>query len=576
MARFGSHRKQHVSKISPRRKHHGAKKRTLGPQLTFEALEPRTLLAADLTLAVDPVDYAEIVGVVRNDPQGDTLATNDTLVAGATARLFLDGGNGTFDGGNGDDVQIGAPVTTDSQGSYRFQEVSAGRYFVQISPPDDLQFRQGQDVREVNITTTEAEGVAGPTIDGFTTGQVVEARTPLPSSQPSSLADPNVLGGERDLFVELTDSTSPIAAVSLMSDGGLLHLASNSGATGNAKIVWDGADANARIVNPTGLGGIDLTQSGGNTMTGIALTSGVDHPNATITLRVYRDGNNWSEYTTTVPETPGGLASGQAIFRFDDVPTDKAGQGADFTQVGALELTFEGVPAADGQVSLVGLVGRATKQADFTALPRMSVGDQVWNDLNDNGLLEAGEPGIGQVKLNLYEDIDENNQYSQGVDAWLGMTSTDENGDYLFENLFPGKYTVQIDPENFLPSGPLAGLRSSLGDQGTEDPDNDQNLDDNGGLLTSEGVWSSAVTLLGGVEPTDDGDTDANTNRTVDFGFFGFDLVLNKSVEQTAVAPNETLTYRILVSNNGPSTAAGVLFTDTLPAGVTYQSASAD
>ncbi len=45
-------------------------------------------------------------------------------------------------------------------------------------------------------------------------------------------------------------------------------------------------DANALAVNPTGLGGVDLTQSNGNTMTGIALTSGVDHPNATITLRV--------------------------------------------------------------------------------------------------------------------------------------------------------------------------------------------------------------------------------------------------------------------------------------------------
>jgi len=576
MTRFGFPGKRSMMHTIPRRGQRRAKQQTMGTALTFETLEPRTLLAADLTLAAQPVDYAEIVGVVSSNPQGDAVATNNTLVAGATARLFLDGGDGDFDGGSGDDVQIGAAQTTDGQGAYRFQALGPGRYFVQVQPGDSLQFRPGQEVREVNIAPAEAESVTGPTIDGFTTQQVVEARAPLPSSQPSSLADPDVLGGERDLFVELTESTSPIASVSLMSDGGLLYLASNSGATGNAKIVWDGADANALAVNPTGLGGIDLTQSDGNTMTGIALTSGVDHPNSKITLRVYSDGGNWSEYTTTVPETASGLASGQAIFRFDDVPTNRAGQGADFTRVGALELTFEGVPAADGQVSRVGLVGRATKRADFTALPRLSLGDHVWSDINDNGLQETGEAGIAEVKLNLYEDTDQNNQYSRGVDQWLGMTRTDANGDYLFEDLFPGNYVVQVDLENFQLGGPLAGLRSSQGDQPAADPDNDQNQDDNGQPLTSDGVLSSAATLLGGTEPTNDGDADANTNRSVDFGFFGFDLVLNKSVEETAIAPNETLTYHVLVTNDGPSTATNVQFTDTLPEGVTYQSGKTD
>ncbi|MEO2048959.1 MAG: SdrD B-like domain-containing protein [Pirellulales bacterium] len=574
MALFGSRRKQSATQFTPQRKHYGNKVRNLGTQLTFETLEPRTLLAADLTLAVDPVDFAEIVGVVRSNPQGDADSANDSIVTDATVRLFRDGGDGSFDGGSSDDVQIGAAVTTDAQGNYHFQELGAGRYFVQVSPTGPLQFRSGLDVHEVNITPGEAQGVMGSTIDGFITDQIVEARSPLPASQPSNLSDTAVLGGERDLFVQLTESTSPIAAVSLMSNGGLLHLASNSGATGIAKIVWDGPDASGQEVNPTGLGGVDLTQSGGNTMTGIALTSGADHPNSQITLRVYRDADNWSEYTTLVPETTGGLASEQAIFRFNDSPTSQAGQGADFTQVGALELTFAGVPAADGQVSLVGLVGRATKRVNFTAEPRLSLGDHVWNDINNNGLHESAEPGIAGVKLNLYEDTDNNNQYSQGVDQWLGMTTTDAQGDYLFENLFPGKYTVQVDPESFLPIGPLLGLRSSLGNQDATDPDDNQNQDDNGHPLSSEGVWSSAVTLLGGTEPTNDGDTDANTNRTIDFGFFGFDLVLNKSIEQTSVAPNETLTYRVLVTNDGPSTAMNVQFTDTLPTGVTYQSSS--
>ena len=111
-------------------------------------------------------------------------------------------------------------------------------------------------------------------------------------------------------------------------------------------------------------------------MTGIALTSGADHPNAKIKLRIYSDANNWSEFITTVPESAGGAATGQAVFRFNDTPIAKGGNGADFANVGALELTFEGVSAVDGQVSLVGLVGRTTKRVNFTSSPRLSIGDQ--------------------------------------------------------------------------------------------------------------------------------------------------------------------------------------------------------
>ncbi len=288
-------------------------------------------------------DMAEILGVVRTDIGGDGIASNDTVVAGATAALYRDGGNNVFDGGSGDDVLLSS-ITTNSLGQYQFDQIGAGRYFVKVTLPADLQFHLGEDVKEVVIAADEGNGVVGPAIDGFTTTQVVEATPPLPASALASLLDPAVLGGERDLFVELTNSTNPISSVALASSGGKLYFASGSDVTGVAKVVWDGVDGNGQLVNPTGLGGIDLTQADGNTMTGIALTSGADHPNAKITMRIYTDANNWSEFTTTVPESVGGTASGQAVFHFDDLPTAKSGSGADFTNVGALELPGPGTP----------------------------------------------------------------------------------------------------------------------------------------------------------------------------------------------------------------------------------------
>jgi len=533
---------------------------TQGRKLRIENLESREMLAADM---------AEITGVVQTDLQGDSDASNDVVVVGASATLYRDNGNGQFDSG---DTTVGASVTTDASGRYRFNQVGAGNYFVEITLPSDLQFRAGEEVKAVSISADEGDGIVGPTIDGFTTLQVVEASPPPVSNEAASLTDGAVLGGERDLYVELTESTNPISSVSLASSDGNLYVASGPGATGNVRITWDGTDGNANTLDATGLGGIDLTTSEGNTITGIALTSGADHPDAKIMLRVYSDANNWSEFTTLVPESAGGVVAGQAIFNFDDVPTAKSGQGANFTNVGALELTFEGVTAVDAQISLVELVGRATKQLDFTASPRLSLGDKVWADIDDDGIFESGEQPISEVKLNLYEDTNLDNQYTAGTDQFVATQNTDSAGMYLFTDLFAGKYIVQVDPTNFQSTGPLSGLRSSLDGAAAVDPNNDVNNDDNGTPLAGAGVVSQAIMLIGDGEPTDDGDSDSNSNRTVDFGFFGFDLVLDKSVEQTTVAPEETLNYTIKVDNDGPSAAANTTFTDTLPSSVTYVS----
>jgi len=55
---------------------------------------------------------------------------------------------------------------------------------------------------------------------------------------------------------------------------------------------------------------------------------------------------------------------------------------------------------------------------------------------------------------------------------------------------------------------------------------------------------------------------------------FGVDLTVNKTVDDVAPQPGDTITYTIDITNNGPNAASGVEVTDLLPAGVTYQSDS--
>jgi uncharacterized repeat protein (TIGR01451 family) len=517
--------------------------------LGFESLESRQMMAADM---------AEIVGTVRLDIQNDGNVANDTLVAGATVQLYRDNGNGAFDVG---DVAVGGIATTDALGQYRFTGIGEGKYFAKLTLPSAYQTKPGGGLQEINISAAESEGTIGQTIDDFESNQIAGAAPPLPSSDNSTKADPGVMGGERDLFVELIDGSDIYSSVSLISGGGFLRLASGSMVSGNAKVVWDGQDGSATTLNPTGLGGLDFTSYNGNTMTGIVLKVGADHPNCVVKLRVYTNAGKWSEFTATVPETAGGAANKLLTFSFDGVATGSAGGGADFSNVGAIELTFVGVSAVDGMVSLVGLIGLTTKTADFAAYERINLGDQVWNDANNNSQLDNGEQGIGGVKLNLYSDVDGNNQYTSGVDTFIATTNTNGTGHYQFTDLLPGQYVVQVDAANFNAGQALEGLKSSSG--GAVDPDNGVNNDDNGTALAGHGVVSQALSLIA-------------ANMSVDFGFFGFDLVLDKSIEQHSASPLEQLEYTVRVINDGPSSAMNVSFLDELPDGVTFNSLSVD
>lgn len=534
-----------------------------GRSLRLETLEQRALLAGDM---------AEVTGLILNDLQGDNDPSNDAAASGVAVALYRDGGNGQFDNGGGDDVVAAPSDITDVDGRYSFAGVGVGTYFVKINPGSERQTREGGDVRKVTISAAEAEGVIGRTIDGFETEQSASASPPLPSSTPSSLSDPNVLGGQRDLYVELTDGDDRFTRVALQSGDGLLRLASDPDVTGNARVIWDGADSDAANVNPTGLGGLDLSTYEGNTMTGVSLTVGADHADTVVKLKVYTDANNWSEYTTTVPESEGGRATKTAVFQFATSATTTRGNGADLSNVGAIELTFEGVSAVDGQVSVIELVGLTPKRADFTVYDKLSLGDHVWGEILNDGIRTAQEQGIPNVKLNLFEDSNLDGRFTQNVDKLMGMEFTDGEGDYLFTDLFPGKYLVQVDPSNFVGSGSLAGLSSSTGNGTAPDPDDNVNSDDNGNPLANLGVVSGVIMLTSGGEPTNDGDNDPNTNLTVDFGFFGFDLVLDKSVDEQVAVPGEQLNFEIVITNSGPSTAQDVTFTDTLPANVEFVS----
>ena len=70
-----------------------------------------------------------------------------------------------------------------------------------------------------------------------------------------------------------------------------------------------------------------------------------------------------------------------------------------------------------------------------------SIGDFVWNDQNDNGIQDAGEPGLNGVTVNLY---DYQNNLLQSVVTKQGPTGS-QMGYYQFTGVCAGTYTVKVD-----------------------------------------------------------------------------------------------------------------------------------
>ncbi len=89
------------------------------------------------------------------------------------------------------------------------------------------------------------------------------------------------------------------------------------------------------------------------------------------------------------------------------------------------------------------LPGDSIFNIDAGILRRSVIGDFVWNDTNYNGLQDANEEGIPDVKLLLYDKS--NNLIAQ--------TTSSITGEYLFQNIVAGTYYIKIDlPQTYLVS----------------------------------------------------------------------------------------------------------------------------
>lgn len=162
-------------------------------------------------------------------------------------------------------------------------------------------------------------------------------------------------------------------------------------------------------------------------------------------VRVFMDLNGNQAWNFGEPFV---LTSGSGAYAFEGLAPGNYTIVIDATSVPA-GLVQTGDPdgaVMDGKTTLVLNAGDAVDTADFGYQGNASIGDVVWYDVDGNGLLDVGEPGLEHVTV--YLDLD-----SDGIlDAAEPSASTNAQGAYSFSGLAAGTYLVRVAPGT-LPGG---------------------------------------------------------------------------------------------------------------------------
>ena len=201
-----------------------------------------------------------------------------------------------------------------------------------------------------------------------------------------------------------------------------------------------------------------------------------------------------------------------------------------------LRNSVDPVGADDSSAALSLTVSQDDETMDFGYVGTNSIGDTVFVDIDNDGVQDAGEPGLGGVSLTLTSDTDQNGSYETTV----ATTLTSGAGTYSFEALPTGDYRVEVsiaagstlttpasvtvsltnsqtfDSADFGIATPTTPLVSSIGDTVWNDT-NGNGLQDPGEV----GVADAVVTLRGDADG--DGVYDVlATQTTTPTGTYGF------------------------------------------------------
>jgi protocatechuate 3,4-dioxygenase beta subunit len=89
--------------------------------------------------------------------------------------------------------------------------------------------------------------------------------------------------------------------------------------------------------------------------------------------------------------------------------------------------------------------GQSDLDRDFGLRGNLTIGNDVFIDVNNNGTREPNEAGIPNTTVTLFT-AGPDGQLNTADDLAIATTTTNATGNYTFSNLVPGNYRVQVTP----------------------------------------------------------------------------------------------------------------------------------
>ena len=387
--------------------------------LRIERCEPRNLLAV-------------VAGTVFEDLTGDGYTADDVpFDEPVTIELFEDtDGDGQF--GDGIDQRVDFQTTDPGMGQYGYSfDVSVdGRYFVrQVGIPPSSQQTTPPDVYTVDV----AGAYLAVPVDDFQAPAGAEIFViDFLHDDPVwyKTVDASILGGDRDLLIDVIGAPIPFSAQVEIGNGHLVVATEQPGT--RISLRYDGE--NDAGFDPW----IDLT--GGGKHTGFLFDMDwVDSGafSASLDLQVFATsfGGGWARILDG--EIPDHANPNQHFVPFASFDT---GGGFSFTQTTSLEFVFN--PDGDRGVdfSIDGVSSAGSEELPFANVKLSSLSGFVYVDINDDGFKAPSELPIPNTTVTLIGIDDRGNPVNR-------QTTTDAAGFYSFTDLWPstlyGGYTIR-------------------------------------------------------------------------------------------------------------------------------------
>jgi len=184
-------------------------------------------------------------------------------------------------------------------------------------------------------------------IDNFTTAGLAVANTGQNPGTPQFNVGGGIVGGERDIEIVRTLGTLEVKADAGAGIGGVFAFSQDILTQGNATLTYDGVDGSTGL-DTTGLGGVDLTEGGLNTV--FALGGATSDLGGTVIVTVYDFlGGNSVSATFIIPPSAGVQAD--VSIQLSDF-TGGTNTGI-FSNVGAITVFVSGPKSSDMLFNLI-------------------------------------------------------------------------------------------------------------------------------------------------------------------------------------------------------------------------------